>query len=63
MIARRIALTSATSVIHAAWMAIASPAAPANDSEKDKRIQSVREGQARDKPQAVHSAPNRKDHD
>jgi hypothetical protein len=40
-----------------------------NDSKKDKllqkdtRIQSVQEGQARDKPQAVHSAPNREDHD
>ena len=34
-----------------------------NDSKKDKRIQSVRERQARDKPQAVQSALNRNDHD
>jgi hypothetical protein len=31
--------------------------------QKDTRIQSVQEGQAWDKPQAVYSAPNRKDHD
>ena len=34
-----------------------------NDPKKDKRIQSVQEGEARDKPQAVHPAPDRKDHD
>ena len=39
------------------------PGRAGNDSEKDKRIQSVRERQARDKPQAVPSALNRKDHD
>ena len=39
------------------------PGRAGNDSDKDKRIQSVREGQARYKPQAVHPAANRKDHD
>jgi hypothetical protein len=45
------------------------PGHAGSDSKKDKRlqkdtpIQSVQEVQARDKPQAVHSAPNRKDHD
>jgi hypothetical protein len=39
------------------------PSRAGHDSKKDKRIQSVREGQARDKPQAVHPAPNRNDHD
>lgn len=44
------------------------PRRAGDDSEKDKwipgkRHQSVQGRQARDKPQAVHLAPNRKDHD
>ena len=39
------------------------PGRAGDDSEKDKGIQSVRERQARDKPQAVPSALNREDHD
>jgi len=39
------------------------PGRAGNDSKNDKRVQSVRERQARDKPQAVHPALTRKDHD
>jgi hypothetical protein len=38
------------------------PGRAGNDSKKDKQIQSVPDRQARDKPQAVPSALNRKDH-
>ena len=38
------------------------PSHAGHDSKQDKRIQSVRERQARNKPQAVSSAPDRKDH-
>ena len=34
-----------------------------NDSKKDKRVQRVQEGQARDKPHAVNSTLKCKDHD
>ena len=53
--ARRIALTSATSVIRTAWIANRQPGRAGDDSKKYKRIQPVQEGQARDKPQTVHS--------
>src|SRR5262249_42756779 len=45
------------------------PGRAGNDSKKDKwleqdpRIQSAQEGEGRDKWQAVHPAPDRKDHD
>ncbi len=39
------------------------PGGAGTDAKKDKRFQSVREMQAPDKPQTVHSASNRKDHD
>jgi hypothetical protein len=45
------------------------PGRAGNDSNEDKRLQKdtriqfVQERRARDKPQAVHAAPNGKDHD
>src|SRR5215471_11259214 len=39
------------------------PAQACNDSEEDKRIQFVRERQARDKPPSVLPALSREDHD
>ena len=39
------------------------PGLAGGDSKKDKRFQCARQGQAPEKPQAVRSASNRKEHD